>query len=155
MEIKIEVPTRGKSATIEVETDHNVHSVVEVLCQQLGLGDGSEWSVAVGGRRIDRAMKVGDISLRDSCSLELIQEKTVASPTNQKNPFAAKPLCACSRELTWVSQYKRFYCYHCSKYPPTCSICKKNLFWVPEYGRHYCNFCGEYSRSSHVEKAHG
>ena len=132
------IPSRKKSVTLEVESDHEVASVVEVLCQQLGLGDNSDWSLVVDGSKVDRTKTIGGISLRDSRLLELIPA------ANSKNLFVAKLLCTCGEELTWVSLYERFFCYSCQKYPPTCPSCKKDLFWVPEHSRYYCNSCGRF-----------
>lgn len=139
------IPSRKKAVTLEVESDHDVASVVGVLCEQLGLGDSSGWNLVVDGSKIDSTKTIGGISLRDSRLLELIPESTAASSIHEKNPFLAKPLCTCGKKLTWVSRYERFFCYPCKKYPPTCPSCKKDLFWVPEYSRYYCNFCGSYA----------
>jgi sporulation protein YlmC with PRC-barrel domain len=77
------------------------------------------------------------------------------------------PLCpTCNQPLTWIPQYKRWYCYNDKKYvnppdsakkedwenvfkddqttstkkssPPLCPTCNKPLTWIPQYSRWYC-----------------
>ena len=106
------IPSRKKAVTLEVDSDHDVGSVVEALCQQLSLGDSTGWSLVVNGSEMDRTKTIGGISLRDSRLLELIPD----TAANSKSPLVAKPLCRCGKKLTWISQYGRFYCYRCKKY---------------------------------------
>ena len=41
------------------------------------------------------------------------QTQTVQAPTKQKGP----PICpTCGKPLTWIPQYKRWYCYNDKKY---------------------------------------
>jgi sporulation protein YlmC with PRC-barrel domain/ribosomal protein L34E len=88
-----------------------------------------------------------------------------AEPKKQSSP----PLCpTCSKPLTWIPQYSRWYCYNDKKYvnpdesakkgdweevfkddktqqtpakqssPPLCPTCNKPLTWIPQYSRWYC-----------------
>lgn len=60
----------------------------------------------------------------------------------------------CGKELTWIPQYNRYYCFDCEKYPPTCPTCNRDLFWVKEYNRYYCNDCKKYPDITDSETIH-
>jgi len=160
VEIKVEIPSQGKTATLEVENDHDVAFIVEVLCEELSLGDDRRWSLTSRRRAMDNSKTLQELDVRNGDRFELIQAKTeslaetqpttVTKPRNevtQEGAFVAEHRCNCGNMLTWVSRYERFFCFPCIKYPPTCSICKKDLFWVPERSRYYCNACGSYDTS--------
>ena len=62
---------------------------------------------------------------------------------------ATQPLCStCNQPLTWVPQYKRWYCYTDKKYAAVtekqaaqqklCPTCNQPLTWIPQYKRWYC-----------------
>ena len=94
-------------------------------------------------------------------------ETVQAEPTKQAMPAeaakqSAQPLCpTCGKPLTWIPQYKRWYCYTDKKYvnppgdwedvfkdekvtpqaqasTPLCPTCGKALTWIPQYSRWYC-----------------
>jgi sporulation protein YlmC with PRC-barrel domain/ribosomal protein L34E len=77
---------------------------------------------------------------------------------------STQPLCpTCNQPLTWIPQYKRWYCYNDKKYvsvskksflglsssnpfksvqkqstQPLCPTCNQPLTWIPQYKRWYC-----------------
>lgn len=63
------------------------------------------------------------------------------------------PLCPhCNKHLSYLSQYKKWYCSSCGKYvtyitpqPFVCPICGNPLDFIPTYGRWYCRNCKKYS----------
>ncbi len=102
---------------------------------------------------------------------ECKKEETESSQAEEAKPAAqaepkksSQPLCpTCSQPLTWIPQYKRWYCYNDKKYvnpegdweevfkddktkqaspkqanPPLCPTCNKPLTWIPQYSRWYC-----------------
>lgn len=56
----------------------------------------------------------------------------------------------CGRELAYIAQYDRHYCYSCRAYAPKdmkpCPTCGRALVYVPQYQRHYCYGCQEYKQ---------
>ena len=76
-------------------------------------------------------------------------------------PKVINPCPTCGRELTYVEQYDRYYCYHCKVYAPPvvkvvavpappkvgrpCPTCGGELTYIPEYKRHYCYSCKKYA----------
>ena len=165
MEIGIRVPSLGKTATLEVESDDDVASIVEVLCQELGLGDSRKWSLAYGGRALENSKKLGELRVRDLDRIEMVETQTEkpnetrprsqpqasAKQVKLETTFVAEHKCSCGKELKWISEHGRLYCYRCKRYPPQCSTCKKDLFWVSEYRRYYCNTCGSYASKTIVK----
>ena len=107
----------------------------------------------------------------------LSEEEKVFGPyeqeQKQKQPVqtavqgqSTQPLCpTCNQPLTWIPQYKRWYCYNDKKYvsvgkkkflglinsrsnvqtavqgqstQPLCPTCNQPLTWIPQYKRWYC-----------------
>lgn len=165
MEINVKVPSREKILTIEVDEDNSVRSIVEVVCQELSLGDSKQWRLKSGGD-LEPSKTLRELRVYDGDTLELVEaeiEKPESTqrqfqtepgriPTKLKSSFSAKPTCNCGKGLKWIKQYDRYYCYSCRKYPPRCPKCKKDLFWIPEPGRYYCNTCTSYASTSSQKK---
>ena len=53
MEVKIEVPKIGTAVRIDVEPDHSLDSVLEIICRDLDLGMRESWSLVWRGKEID------------------------------------------------------------------------------------------------------
>jgi sporulation protein YlmC with PRC-barrel domain len=103
----------------------------------------------------------------------LSEEEKVFGPYQQQQQPAqtvvkeqsTQPLCpTCNQPLTWIPQYKRWYCYNDKKYvsvskksflglrrssnpfkpvqkqstQPLCPTCNQPLTWIPQYKRWYC-----------------
>jgi sporulation protein YlmC with PRC-barrel domain len=102
----------------------------------------------------------------------LSEEEKVFGPYQQQQPAqtvvkeqSTQPLCpTCNQPLTWIPQYKRWYCYNDKKYvsvskksflglrrssnpfkpvqkqstQPLCPTCNQPLTWIPQYKRWYC-----------------
>jgi predicted RNA-binding Zn-ribbon protein involved in translation (DUF1610 family) len=67
----------------------------------------------------------------------------------------------CGRELSYLDQYDRYYCYPCKAYAPPvvkveavpapprigkpCPTCGRELTFIPDYNRHYCYNCKKYA----------
>ena len=87
----------------------------------------------------------------------LTEEEKVFGPYEQKQQQpvqtesqqqSTQPLCpTCGQPLTWIPQYKRWYCYNDKKYvsvdekqstQPLCPTCGQPLTWIPQYKRWYC-----------------
>jgi len=74
-------------------------------------------------------------------------EKQQAVQTEVKQE-STQPLCpTCNQALTWIPQYKRWYCYTDKKYVAVnekqatqrpCPTCNQPLTWIPQYKRWYC-----------------
>lgn len=68
-------------------------------------------------------------------------------------PKAAHPCPTCGRELSYVSQYDRWYCYFCQRYAPAakavpkfaCPTCGATLRWISQYERWWCDRCERYA----------
>ncbi len=69
-------------------------------------------------------------------------------PVQTEGQKSTQPLCpTCNQPLTWIPQYKRWYCYNDKKYvsvdekqstQPLCPTCNQPLTWIPQYKRWYC-----------------
>jgi len=83
---------------------------------------------------------------------------TVAEPptstveaTTPRPAKAEHPCPTCGRELTYIAQYKRWYCYRCAAYAPAlkskfaCPNCGAKLRWIPLYSRWWCDSCRRYA----------
>ncbi|MGI0149733.1 MAG: hypothetical protein ACREDF_09420, partial [Thermoplasmata archaeon] len=63
------------------------------------------------------------------------------------------PCPRCGRELTYISQYDRWYCYSCRTYAPrakakfACPTCGASLRWISQYERWWCDSCRRYAPS--------
>jgi sporulation protein YlmC with PRC-barrel domain len=104
----------------------------------------------------------------------LSEEEKVFGTYEQQQPVqtvvkeqSTQPLCpTCNQPLTWIPQYKRWYCYNDKKYvsvnkkrflglinsssnnvqtvvkeqstQPLCPTCNQPLTWIPQYKRWYC-----------------
>jgi hypothetical protein len=61
------------------------------------------------------------------------------------------PCPTCGRELTFVPQYDRWYCYPCRAYAPkakakfACPNCGASLRWIAQYSRWWCDACRRYA----------
>ena len=101
------------------------------------------------------------------------EEKVFGPYEQQQQPVqtdvqeqSTQPLCpTCNQPLTWIPQYKRWYCYNDKKYvsvgkkrflglmngssnvqtdvqkqstQPLCPTCNQPLTWIPQYKRWYC-----------------
>ena len=59
------------------------------------------------------------------------------------------PTCGC--ELSYISQYGRWYCYFCQRYAPVmraknaCPTCGATLRWIEPYERWWCDSCRKYA----------
>lgn len=97
-------------------------------------------------------------------------QTAAAAPKTESAKQQGQPTCpTCGKPLTWVPQYKRWYCYNDKKYvnpeeskndwqdvfkeespsteaakqpsqasQPLCPTCSKPLTWIPQYKRWYC-----------------
>ncbi len=73
------------------------------------------------------------------------QHQAVQTEVKQES---TQPLCpTCNQALTWIPQYKRWYCYTDKKYVAVnekqatqrpCPTCNQPLTWIPQYKRWYC-----------------
>jgi hypothetical protein len=61
------------------------------------------------------------------------------------------PCPRCGRELTYIAQYDRWYCYSCRAYAPrakakfACPTCGSSLRWISQYDRWWCDVCRRYA----------
>jgi predicted RNA-binding Zn-ribbon protein involved in translation (DUF1610 family) len=61
------------------------------------------------------------------------------------------PCPTCSRALTYIQRYDRWYCYSCRAYAPrtkakfACPNCGASLRWIMQYSRWWCDACRRYA----------
>ena len=61
------------------------------------------------------------------------------------------PCPTCGRELTYISQYDRYYCYYCQRYAPAmrvkgaCPTCGATMRWIDQHQRWWCDSCQKYA----------
>ena len=69
----------------------------------------------------------------------------------KQEPKADHPCPRCGHELTYISQYRRWYCYSCQRYAPVtrpkfaCPTCGGAMRWIERYGRWWCDACAAYA----------
>jgi len=80
----------------------------------------------------------------------VLQAVTEPRPTTPSTKVE-HPCPTCSRELTYIPQYNRWYCYSCRAYAPkarskfACPSCGAALRWIPQYERWWCDACRRYA----------
>jgi len=78
---------------------------------------------------------------------QAVTQPTPTIPTTK----VEHPCPTCSRELTYIPQYNRWYCYSCRAYAPkarskfACPTCGAALRWIPQYERWWCDACRKYA----------
>ena len=88
-------------------------------------------------------------------------EAVATPPAAPEVPRVINPCPTCGRELSYLDQYDRYYCYHCKAYAPSvvkveavpapprigkpCPTCGRELTFIPDYNRHYCYNCKKYA----------
>jgi len=86
-------------------------------------------------------------------SVPIVVETPVAE-TVQAPRFAPKaehPCPTCGRELTFIAQYGRDYCYYCQRYAPAvrsknaCPTCGATMRWIDQHQRWWCDSCQKYA----------
>ncbi len=103
------------------------------------------------------------VVLEEPKEVARVEEPTpavVAVPTSQRaveetpvEPRVAHPCPTCGRELSYISQYERWYCYFCQRYSPkvapkfACPTCGSTLRWIGQYQRWWCDNCQKYAPS--------
>jgi len=76
---------------------------------------------------------------------------TAARPAVISRGRVRHPCPTCGRELTFVPQYDRWYCYSCRAYAPkakakfACPNCGASLRWIAQYSRWWCDACRRYA----------
>ena len=78
-------------------------------------------------------------------------QPSVASASVYQQARTMHPCPTCSRELTYIALYRRWYCYHCRAYTPVstskfaCPNCGAALRWIAQYERWWCDACRRYA----------
>jgi len=84
---------------------------------------------------------------RPTAPVVVVQEVATA----REVPKVEHPCPTCSRELTYIAQYSRWYCYSCRAYAPVarsknaCPNCGATLRWIDRYERWWCDSCRRYA----------
>ena len=75
-----------------------------------------------------------------------------AAETPRPVSRAEHPCPTCGRELTYISQYNRWYCYYCQRYAPAaprsknaCPTCGATMRWIEPHRRWWCDSCQKYA----------
>jgi len=82
-----------------------------------------------------------------------IETPTREATTSELVPIVRveHPCPICGRELTYLPQYDRWYCYSCRAYAPrakakfACPNCGASLRWITQYQRWWCDACRRYA----------
>ncbi len=62
-----------------------------------------------------------------------------------------RPCPTCGRELSFITQYSRWYCYFCQRYAPAtksknaCPTCGATMRWIDQHQRWWCDACQKYA----------
>jgi ribosomal protein L37AE/L43A len=75
-----------------------------------------------------------------------------AAPAPRPAQHAEHPCPTCGRELTYIAQYNRWYCYYCQRYAPAvsrsknaCPTCGATMRWIDQHHRWWCDSCAKYA----------
>ncbi len=77
--------------------------------------------------------------------------QTTVQPTPAPPVKVEHPCPTCGRELEYISQYDRWYCYSCRRYASAivpknaCPSCGATLRWIEKYSRWWCDSCHQYA----------
>ena len=80
-------------------------------------------------------------------------QTVILETPSRRMPKALHPCPRCSRELTYIAQYERWYCYSCRAYAPgakakfACPTCGAPLRWISQYERWWCDVCRRHASS--------
>lgn len=88
----------------------------------------------------------------------VVEEKpalSVVTPKVKAEKKAEHPCPTCGRELTYIKEYDRWYCYAEKKYAPKkvknpCPTCGEELTFIKEYDRWYCYGERKYAPKSYA-----
>jgi predicted RNA-binding Zn-ribbon protein involved in translation (DUF1610 family) len=78
-------------------------------------------------------------------------QATAVRPAVVSHGRVRHPCPTCGRELTFVPQYDRWFCYSCRAYAPkakakfACPNCGASLRWIAQYSRWWCDACRRYA----------
>lgn len=89
----------------------------------------------------------------------LVQEAPQAARAVETAPVVVSPVVVaahvehpcptCGRELSFISQYGRWYCYSCQRYAPAtrnaCPTCGATMRFIDQYERWWCDSCRRYA----------
>jgi len=82
----------------------------------------------------------------------LVAPAPAAAEAPRAAPKAERPCPTCGRELTYISQYNRHYCYSCQRYAPAgarsknaCPTCGATMRWIDQHQRWWCDSCQKYA----------
>ena len=112
-----------------------------------------------------------DVSPEAPTPAQVATEETTPEPAKQVQPAPAivvpsaapaeaprsapkveHPCPTCGKELTFISQYNRYYCYACQRYAPVasrsknaCPTCGATMRWIDQHRRWWCDDCRRYA----------
>ncbi len=87
-------------------------------------------------------------------------QATAVRPAFVSRGRVRHPCPTCGRELTFVPQYDRWYCYSCRAYAPkakakfACPNCGASLRWIAQYSRWWCDACRRYAAADLPKPEH-
>jgi len=76
-------------------------------------------------------------------------------------PKIEHPCPTCGRELTFIAQYDRYYCYFCQRYAPVtrvkgaCPTCGATMRWIDQHQRWWCDSCQKYASADLPKPTNG
>ncbi len=93
----------------------------------------------------------GETAAAEPAPILVVPAPAAAGPVRAA-PKVEHPCPTCGRELTFISQYGRFYCYSCQRYAPAatrsrnaCPTCGATMRWIEPHRRWWCDSCAKYA----------
>ena len=75
MEVKVEIPKMRKVVRLEVEADHSMDSILEIICKDLDLGRKESWSLMYHDIEIsDYSSTIRQLGVREGDSFQLVEK---------------------------------------------------------------------------------
>ncbi len=111
-----------------------------------------EVPAASGSAQPAAAAMVEEISPQTAPAPVIVTPAPAAAEVLHGTARAEHPCPTCARELTYISQYNRWYCYYCQRYAPAaararnaCPTCGATMRWIDQHHRWWCDACQKYA----------
>jgi len=112
MEVKVEIPKMRKVVRLEVEADHSLDSILEIICKDLGLGRKESWSLMWHDvETSDYSRTIQQLGVREGDSFQLV-EKARLPPQVAVPPLQVPTQKFCINCATSLPAYAQF-CKKC------------------------------------------
>lgn len=144
-EEKDEIPPQAAAPMVEVHPA--LASVGDTAFERLAESSGAASGAAIAVVQVEEPA-----AQRAEMVAEPVSEPAPSVVEVPKLPAKVDHPCpTCARELAYISQYDRYYCYYCQRYAPAlrakgaCPTCGATMRWIDQHQRWWCDPCQKYA----------